>query len=300
MSHNHQPSLLRQIPSFPDAAGGCLPAKERQSHPDVGTSGQTGFTLRKYYLDAVTQAGDYFIGYWANLSFKRLSVGYADTVHAPELHGIHQGPIIDRGREPEWLNGKLIWRHPSLGFEGSWLPLARSRRIELLSTPHGKVDWHCLQPAAKVSLRTASGMSIEALGYCEHLTLTIPPWKLGLTELTWGRFVSGSQSLVWIVWRGKHPMRLVLWNDKLTDRADISERHVDTDDFALAIGSGRSIRQGYLGQNILSKVPVAHHLAPGAILRVHESKQIGRGYLRMRDGQQHEGWVIHEKVTWPR
>jgi hypothetical protein len=291
---NHTEAL-----SSPDAVPGRLPARERQCQPDKNKCGSPGFALEKFYLDAVTDAGDYFIGYAADLFFKRLSLGYADTVHSPELYGLRSGPRMGRGREPLWQNGALIWRHPGLGFEGSWLPLAPPRRVELLSTPKGHVDWHCLQPAAKVSLKTASGLAIEALGYCEHLTLTIPPWQLGLAELIWGRFVSVSQSVVWIVWRGKHAMRLVLWNDNSTDCADISEGHVNTEDFGLAIEPVRTLRQGYLGQNLLSKVPAAYHLAPAALLQVRESKKLGRGILRMRDGRQHEGWVIHEKVTWP-
>ena len=299
MFHSHLRPRHNEALSSPDAVSERQSAGESHCQPDRVKCDSPGFALKKFYLDAVTDAGDYFIGYAADLFFKRLSLGYADTVYSPELYGLRSGPKMGRGREPVWQNGALIWCHPGLGFEGRWSPLAPPRRVGLLSTPQGHVDWHCMQPAAKVSLETASGLVIEALGYCDHLTLTILPWQLGLTELIWGRFVSVSQSVVWIVWRGKHAMRLVLWNDNSTDCADISDGHVVTDDFALAIEPARTLRQGSLSQNVLSKVPAAYRLAPAAFLQVRESKKLGRGILRMRDGHQHDGWVIHEKVTWP-
>jgi hypothetical protein len=276
------------------------PAKERQCQPDEVICRAAGFSLNKFYLDAVCDSGNYFIGYAADLSFKHLSLGYADTLHSPKLHGIHRGPITGWGLQPTQQDGVLEWKHRGLGIEAHWSPIIRSKKVELLSTPQGHVDWHCLQPAAKVLLKTSSGLAVKALGYCEHLSLTIPPWKLGLTELVWGRFVSAAQSVVWIVWSGKYPMRLVIWNNKSIDHADISERYVNTDDFALAIEPVRVLRQGYLGHNVFSKVPVVRNLVPDALQQVHEIKQLSRGTLQMSGGEQHEGWIIHEKVIWPR
>ncbi len=299
MIHYHLRAKHNEAPSPSIVDRQQLPATKISNQAGRLQSRSSGFTLNKFYLDAVTDTGQYFIGYAADLSFKRVSLGYADTLHSPELPGICPGPRIGYAQAPVERNGGINWDHAGLGFKGCWSPLAPSRKATLLSTRHGHVDWHCLQPAASVSLGTASGLAIEALGYCEHLSLTIPPWQLGLTELVWGRFVSTAQSVVWIVWRGRHPMCLVLWNDNSTSHADICEHNVNTDGFALAIEPVRTLRQGYLGRNILSKVPVVNKLAPAALLHIHEDKQLGHGVLRMRDGCQHEGWVIHEKVTWP-
>jgi hypothetical protein len=276
-----------------------LLAAPEQHASERSKSDSQAFALEKYYLDVVTEDGNYFIGYAANLRFKCLSLGYADTVHSLKLSGIRSGPKISNGSQPVWNNKDLTWKHPGLGFDGRWSPLARPENIELLSTPQGRVDWHCLQPAAEVSLRTASGHILEGVGYCEHLTMTLPPWRLGLSELLWGRFACATHSLIWIVWRGTHPKCHVIHNGVSTGTAEISEQGVIANDFALEIAPVRNIRQGYLGENILSKVPSAYRLAPTAFLEVREQKKLGRGTLKLHDGLQHEGWVIHEKISWP-
>lgn len=260
---------------------------------------EQGFCLTKYYLDAVADNGDYFVGYSANLRFKHLSIGYADALHSSELHGFKPGPSFGHGPEPVWDSKGLTWHHPKLGIEGSWLPLVPPWKTKLLSTAEGHVTWNCIQPGSKVLLKTGAGQIVEALGYCELLTLTIPPWRLGLKELTWGRFVSATQSVVWIDWRGENEIRLVLWNGTPTDLADISENKVTTNDFTISVAPVKTLRQGFFGPNILAKIPKILHLAPTVLLQVHETKQLGHGVLEMPDGHREKGWVIYETIVWP-
>ena len=257
------------------------------------------FSLTKYYLDAVTECGDYFIGYFAKLSFKHLSLGYAETLHSPELHGLKSGPVIGAGSGPVSDGQNITWHHPKLGFEGKWSSLSPPSRNRLLSTPGGCVDWVCLQPSSKVALKTSNGLDIEALGYCEVLNLTIPPWQLGIKELIWGRFVSATQSVVWIEWRGENSLRLVLWNGIPADPVEVSDTRISTREFTVSIEPAKSLRDGYLGTTVFSKIPAVRHLAPIKMLKVHETKQLGRGIIKMCDGRQEEGWVIHETVIWP-
>lgn len=258
------------------------------------------FVLRKYYADGVTACGSCFIGYHADLRFKGLSIGGAATLATPELTGLDRGPRFGKGPAPVHGAGRLAWRQPSLGFDGVWHARARPLRIELLRNGAGVVDWHCLQPAANVWLRTSSGLELALLGYAEVLTLTLPPWSLGLAELIWGRFVSASQSLVWIEWKGANALRLAYWNGVATTPLEISGRRLRSAEFELAIEPVRTLRERSLGDTVLSRLPLAGRLAPLGFFSVKETKWLARGVLQTSDGRRNEGWIIHETVTWPK
>jgi hypothetical protein len=247
----------------------------------------------------VSESGIYFIGYSAQLNFAGLSLGYAATLSAPELAGVRPGPSVGFGPLPERSTDHLSWQYPELGFSGVWRAIAPGTRLELLSTPEGSIVWHCLQPAAQVTLTPAVGAPLSALGYAEHVTLTLPPWRLGLAELIWGRFVSPSSSLVWISWAGTHPRQIVLSKGHSVAPVEISTHRVRTNSLDLTIEPGRVLREGAIGDNVLSKVRGLSRLAPVAFLTVNERKWLSRGTLRTSDGGRTEGWIIHETVTWP-
>ena len=71
------------------------------------------------------------------------------------------------------------------------------------------VDWHCVLPRGPVSAGAFNG-----LGYAEHLRLTIPPWRLPIRTLRWGRFLSPRNSLVWIDWQGGFTSRTLFLNGR--------------------------------------------------------------------------------------
>lgn len=193
----------------------------------------------------------------------------------------------------------MTWRHAQLGLEGEWQALSPAFEKDLLSSGGRTVNWSVLQPSSRVRITTENGNTFKGLGSCERLNLTIPPWKLGLTELTWGRFVSETNSVVWLEWKGQHPLRLMYWNSRSMEPVEISASKVAAKDLQVAISGERTLRSGTIGSEILSNVPKVLELVPLALLRVHERKKLGRGVLQAIDGTTDEGWVIHEKVTWP-
>lgn len=257
------------------------------------------FSLEKYYMDAVTEAGDHFIGYFAVLHFGPISLCYSDTMHGPVLQGIFPGPILNCASRPSFEDGIFKWRHAQLGFEGDWEALSPAFEEELLYMRGRSVNWSVLQPSSRVKITTTDGNSFSGLGSCERLMLTIPPWKLGLKELIWGRFVSETNSVVWLEWKGQYPLRLTYWNGVSMEPELISESKVVAKDLEVAIRQERILRSGTIGSEVLSKVPKVSKLAPLALLVVHECKKLGRGVLQTTDGTLDMGWVIHEKVTWP-
>src|SRR5436309_3041026 len=59
------------------------------------------------------------------------------------------------------------------------------------------------------------------------------------------------------------------------------------------------IRDGPLRTTALSGIPGVNKTFPARILQVNECKWRSRAPLQSPNGTAVEGWVIHEKVSWP-
>lgn len=256
------------------------------------------FSLQKYYVDLVTAGGQYFIGYSALLTLGAAKIHYGATLHDPAITGIVTGPVLSACDSPVIDDSDLIWRAPTLGFEGRWRRLAAAESLALHETESGIVEWNCHQPAARAELTTESGVAYDGLGYAEFLNLTIPPWLLGLRTLFWGRFVSEQHSIVWIEWRGDHALNVLICNGRKIAGAHISENEIICDDFKLTLKNETTIRLGSIGKTFISKIPSALRSAPIEFLSGREEKFLSRGRLTFADGSGDTGWVIHERVAW--
>ena len=129
--------------------------------------------------------------------------------------------------------------------------------------------------------------------------MTLAPWKLPIQELRWGRFLSDSDSLVWIDWKGSHSCRIVLQNGILGRATAIGEREIILNgNIGLGLAGGDVLRKGALGETALAMIPGLSRLFPGRILDVQECKWRSRAEFRLGDSSS-SGWAIHEVVTWP-
>jgi len=259
---------------------------------------ESTFSLEKYYVDLVTAEGQYFIGYSARLTWGAIKINYCATLHHPSMLGVNAGPSLTSRGRPIADDSVLTWHNPKLGFDGQWQKLASSERHVLHQTDEGVVEWNCLQPSAQVQLTTTSGETYHGLGYVEFLKLTIPPWHLGLRALLWGRFVSEDHSVVWIEWRGKHDLLLLVCDGQRAVNPQISDNCVRCEDFELSLERAGIIREDSIGETLVSKIPSVLRLAPIEFLGGKENKYISRGRLAFAGGLDHTGWVIHERVSW--
>lgn len=129
--------------------------------------------------------------------------------------------------------------------------------------------------------------------------MTLAPWKLPIQELRWGRFLSDSDSLVWIDWKGSYSCRIVLQNGILGRATTIDEDEVRLNRHGgLRLAPGDVLRKGGLGETALSVIPGLSRLFPRKILEARECKWRSRAELRHGDSSS-SGWAIHEVVTWP-
>ncbi|OGQ10295.1 MAG: hypothetical protein A2138_21190 [Deltaproteobacteria bacterium RBG_16_71_12] len=166
---------------------------------------RVGFSLTKWYLDAVGDDGEVRVGYAAELQAGALRQRYASLLSASVTRAPRTFTRLRGARLPEPRDDVVEWTVPGLRLAGRWRaaapPLAT---IELLDQP-GALAWSCAQPRARVEL-THARRRLRGTGYLEKVELRVPPWQLPIDELRWGRAHVGPHTLVWLDWRG--PRRL--------------------------------------------------------------------------------------------
>jgi hypothetical protein len=248
------------------------------------------FELSKWYADAVSADGDFRIGYCARLRYRRLSVPYSSIVDA---RGQRHSPV---GQAPQLTgSGDVHWRVPALEIDARWQRSMPEIRKTIYESAEGVVDWHCVLPRGAVSDGAFNG-----LGYVEHLRLTLPPWRLPIRTLRWGRFLSPRNSLIWIDWQGDFTSRTVFLNGRPAVALALEDDAIALDDGTrITFDRGLTIRWGTLGSTVLNAIPGLDQIAPLRILQVEECKWLSRSSLDLPGEEPDRGWSIHEVVRWP-
>jgi hypothetical protein len=262
------------------------------------TTHKNSFILTKWYLDCDAENGDAVILYVADLRWNALTVHYGSLLTVVGGR-IASASSLRGGANPEVQAGKIAVRLPHLEIAGTWQALRSPIQKTVFQDEHGSVEWHCLQPMSQVDLLFRGTTRLVGRGYAECLTLSVLPWKLPLTELHWGRFLSDQDALVWIDWRGPHQQRVVFHNGEERQVKSITESEIVFADSAarLELDRGLVLRQGRLGDTIFPGISRLADLLPGSMLSVNECKWRSRG-LMYSSGAQTSGYAIHEVVKW--
>jgi len=252
------------------------------------------FLLRKWYFDVTGPDGAVAIAYWAEVRWGRwVRRGSALFRHPSHEPAWQFG--IPTGAEPAEQPGNIVWQAAELGCRLRLTPLLPPSEHRLLDLPPGAVVWRAVAPSAEAEFTLEDGSRVTGPGYAEWVELRIPPWKLPIRTLRWGRFLSRSTSLVWIAWDGGHPLRLVL-------RDGVSVPPTAIDDHAVRMeGAVLSLTNSVP----LADADVSVMLAPSALRPVAErltntwqTRWLSRGEFTGRNGIGVTGTAIHEVVRW--
>ena len=259
------------------------------------------FLLTKWYLDCVSADGQAFIGYWGEIRWRGLAFCAAQTLRRDESGRLQSVTRSGRVAPPVLADGELRWVQPGLGMDGVWRASSPAVHRRLLDSPQGFVDWHCEMPGACAEIRfRRERASLRGRGYAEFLQMTLPPWRLPVEELRWGRFHSDLDTVVWIQWRGPHPLCLILSSGKIwTEDAAISEDRVSLPGAVLDLAGHTVLRTGPIVSTALARLPLLKHSLPGRFLALDETKWISQGTVHDSGGDSRRGWAIHEVVRWP-
>lgn len=259
---------------------------------------ESDFHLAKWYLDCIADDGTTVIGYSARLSWKRLTLNYASYLISSPGRETETATSLFVSEFPIRRNDSIEWSCKGLDLRGSWKQRFPSVEKELLRNPDGTVRWSCIMPGAEAWMKIGD-TTVKGNGYVEFLEMTIPAWKLPIEELRWGRFVTETDSVVWIDWKGAHTLRTVFHNSVPVNTNGVDDSTVRSDDGSLILTFDRSntLRSGPLINTALKKMPMVESILPKNVLMTDECKWLSRATLRL-NGTETTGFAIHEVVKF--
>jgi len=252
------------------------------------------FNLVKWYLDCVTDEGEVAIVYGTELKWRGVCI-VANSVLAGSEDHVETRTSISPFQVTREGNSIAV-EVPRQGVAGEWEADSAPCERAVYEAEAGSVKWNCLQPRSRVRLRIAD-RRLSGLGYAECVTLTVPPWKLPLDELRWGRFVSPRNWMVWVDWKGRYSASFAFADGKEGAAPAVRDAEVAAAGARLRIEAGFALRSGRIGSTILPHVPRLAKLLPRSLFNIEEQKWCSRGEMRTNDGCAF-GWVIHEVVRW--
>jgi hypothetical protein len=260
------------------------------------------FELSKWYADCVTEQGDALILYCAELRWRGPAIHYSSLL-------LHRAGGATRSRfslrkqaAPQARDGGIEWRSKAWAMEGCWREPGSGLREILFDSPAGLLEWSCVAPRSDAQLDIPEEGRFCGWGYVEHVRLSLPPWRLPIWRLRWGRFINAADALVWIDWSGPYNRQVVYYNGKPVSARIIGDRQIVLADpvAVLSLDAAVVLREGALGETALAVLPNLDRLFPAPLLRVRERKWLSRAVLRRPGHPDSIGMAIHEVVEWPR
>ena len=255
--------------------------------------------IDKIYLDVIAENGAGAIGYATRARIGGIGPSpavwlswNADTDTAPAQSRARHVPFPLR--DPT----RVTWPGNPFSVSAVWTRPAPPWREQLLwQDGDTSARWQVLAPCSPVTLSVDTG-ALAGHGYAEILRLEGSPWRLPIDTLRWGRFVSATRNVTWIVWEHKKETRRWLWNDRDTpERAvDLGPGGVAWERHRLDWENHRTLRSGKIGGTVFHALRGVEKILPRWMRAIDETKWLARGRLTGPNGLDDTGWVIHETV----
>lgn len=246
--------------------------------------------VTKWYVDCVDDAGEVCIAYWLRVATRALALTFVGTML------FRGGKLFTRNArasvaEPQVEGDLLQWKTDAIDVE-----MERRAPAVSASLLEDVVHWRCELPSADARVQVGDAV-LRGRGYAEVLHVSGAPWKLPIEELRWGRFTGERSSLVWIEWRGPHPLTFVALDGEPVAEGSVGDELVSAGKRTLTLGRPTVIRDGCVG-DALQGVPLLSRVLPQRFTATRERKLLGRGILSGDAAATDDGWCIYETVRF--
>lgn len=267
----------------------------------------SAFHLEKWYIDGVDAHSRAIIGYWAALSWGALSLTWQSLVSYPPGEPAQRRWSALRGHSPRPRDGVISWQ--ALGGHGTIdvTPAAPAIEVRLWNSGDAgdgdrareAVDWCCVAPVGAVSAKVRGFPDFSGVGYAERLTMSVPPWRVPIGQLRWGRWcdIAGEHALVWIDWAGPPARRWVHLDGRLVE-AHVGDAEIRGDEFTLTL-SDRTVLEDRAFADVARHIPGLMQVLPTSMREMRETKWLSHGTLRIRGEHTMRGACVHELVIMP-
>jgi hypothetical protein len=259
--------------------------------------------LDKWFLDFVGENGEAMIFYVAKLTWHGWSVPYTSWLRYDAASGVRLKSRFRNVQKPLLNDNMITWSDTKFGVSGTWEPLANRIEARIFDSGEGYLDWKCYQPASKVQLKIYNTV-LEGVGYAEQLILTVPPWKIPMDELRWGRFSSDENNIVWIELREQDKRQWLWLNGEKMENCIIEDDHIYIPakdlllklDRSVALESEKKIFS--VVEKIIRYIPGFNKVMPLSFLMADEYKWLSQGQLLEHNLSVSSAKAIHELVNF--
>ena len=261
------------------------------------------FHLDKWFLDFTGENGEAMIFYASKLTWHGLSASYTSWLRYDKASGVHLKSRFRKVQMPYKKDDLITWGDLKFGVSGTWKSLANMIQARIFDSEEGFLDWKCFQPASKVQLNMGDRV-LEGRGYAEQLILTVPPWKIPMDELRWGRFGSFENNIVWIELREKKKHQWLWLNGDKIDNCLIEDDCISMPQKDMVLNLDRGIvleaEKKILSvvEKIIRYIPGFKKVMPLNFLMADEFKWLSKGELQANNKIVSSGMAIHELVNF--
>jgi hypothetical protein len=273
------------------------------SKKDIIETKGRNFHLNKWFLDFIGENGEAMIFYAAELTWLGISVSYTSWLQYDVMSKVHVKSRFRDVNMPQKKDDIIVWNDLKFGVSGRWKSLANMLQARIFDSEDGRLDWKCFQPASKVQLKIKDKL-IEGTGYAEQLILTVPPWKIPMDELRWGRFGSIEYNLVWIELREKEKKQWLWLNGDKIENSIIEDKYIaiPNKDLVLHLDRGVVLEEEKkifsVVEKIIHYIPGFKKVMPITFLMADETKWLSKGELQSKNKIISNGMAIHELVNF--
>jgi hypothetical protein len=160
------------------------------------------------------------------------------------------------------------------------------------------VDWRVEAPVAAARFELEGLDPVLGAGYVERIFMTVPPWRLPIRELRWGRWLDSeaSRSVVWIEWRGAAPRTWVFADGCRLDAA-VTDEGVVADGARVVLDTTRTLHERAFAE-IARTIPPLEAIVPAPLLELRETKWCSSGRLVKAGTPGPSGHAVHEVAVF--
>jgi hypothetical protein len=304
----------------------------------------TAFYMKKWYFDFATDRGETFYAYFITYRIFGKSQGLVSAHLTLPDGNLMQDSITteysspnDEGKlalGPHFLiqqNGRakihIELSHFAIDLQylsqdKAWIP---AKDGLLLKKKRGFLKWHVPQPSARVEgtiKNTFQVLKINGFGYQDIVETNIPPWRLPLAELIWGRAHCGGRTVIFnqITTKKRNVIQNIHLSagadaDRPSQPEDAASESEDNQRYALQTNNGDEETRIAKGswtlllkrRSIIEESPVTtsdrirSSFLRNALARIAGDPQEKKMFseARLSDGEKiWDGVAIHERVLW--
>jgi len=255
------------------------------------------FCIEKTYLDGIDKEGNSFILYTAQLKIFNIKIPYSAIIFSNAQNQLQEQSKMQSSILKNKQNS-LIFENKTLEIRGEWKRITHPIRNVLYTVKNKELVWNCHHPKTHFEIQFKN-QTFKGLGYAETLQLPFLPWRLPISTLKWGRFLSENHEIIWIEWLGTQPQQWVYYNGKRVEKASITEEMLELplQELTLHLENKQIIKQEKL-LGIASKYKFLRIFFKKSFLESLETKYKALSVLKQHNTILETGWSLFEVVTW--